>query len=107
MYGEENVSIDDYRYPGPKPNTKETAIVMLADTCESAVKSIVDPEPERVSNLISNLIDSRIEDGQLNETPITFSDIMKIKAAFIEALISQHHHRIRYPQQEAMERKDD
>lgn len=107
QYGEENVSIDDYRYPGPKPNTKETAIVMLADTCESAVKSIVDPEPEKVSNLISNLIDSRIEDGQLNETPLTFGDIMKIKAAFIEILIGQHHHRIRYPQQEAMERKDD
>lgn len=107
LYGEENVSIDDYRYPGPKPNTKETAIVMLADSCESAVKSIVDPEPERVTNLISNLIESRIEDGQLNETPLTFGDIMKIKSAFLEALIGQHHHRIRYPQQEAMERKDD
>ncbi len=106
MYGEEKVNIADYRYPGPKPNTKETAIVMLADTCESAVKSIKDPEPEKVGNMISNLIDKRIDDGQLDESPLTFGDIMKIKTAFMEALIGQHHHRIQYPKQEAMERKD-
>ncbi len=105
LYGEENVVIDDYRYPGPKPNTKETAIVMLADSCESAVKSINIPDPVRVENLISHLIESRIDDGQLDECPLTFGDILKIKASFIASLIGQQYTRIRYPKQEAMESK--
>ena len=107
FYGEENVVMTDYRYPGPKPNTKETAIVMLADSCESAVKSISVPDPARVENLISHLIESRINDGQLDECPLTFGDILKIKASFIAALIGQQYTRIRYPKQEAMESKDE
>lgn len=107
LYGEENINANDYRYPGPKPSTKETAIVMLADSCESAVKSVTDPDPHKLENLISNLIDSRIEDGQLDECPLTFSDIMKIKAVFIESLVGQRYRRIRYPKQETMEEKDD
>jgi len=92
-----------FRYPGPKPNTKETALVMLADACESAVRSMPDPDPKKIENLVSNLIQGRIDEGQLDESPLTFNDIRKIREVFINILISQHHKRIRYPNQEEME----
>jgi hypothetical protein len=107
LYGEENVDINNYRYPGPKPNTKETAVVMLADTCESAVRSIENPDNEKVENLISNLIDKRIEDGQLDESPLTINDIKKIKTTFTNILIGQYHKRIRYPEQDEMEKQSE
>jgi cyclic-di-AMP phosphodiesterase PgpH len=103
LYGPDKVSIDDYRYPGPIPNTKETAVVMLADSCESAVRSIENPEPSKVENVINKIIKSRIDEGQLDDSPITFSDISKIKEAFLNILMGQHHRRIRYPKQEEME----
>ncbi len=103
MYGDEKVEEKDYRYPGPKPATKETAIVMLADACESAVRSITDPDPQKVENIISRLIKSRVDDGQLDESPLTFNDLHKIKDAFLAILIGQHHRRIRYPKQDEME----
>jgi putative nucleotidyltransferase with HDIG domain len=104
IYGEEKVKKDDYRYPGPKPNTKETAIVMLADGCESAVRSIDNPDPEKVENIIDNIIKSRIDDKQLNDTPITFSDITSIKEELLKILLGQHHKRIKYPKQEEAEK---
>ena len=106
LYGAEKVNIEKYRYPGPKPQTKETAIVMLADTCESAVRSIPEPNIEKVENLISNLINERINDKQLDESPLTFGDIRKIKDVFGSILLGQHHRRIRYPKQEEMEKSE-
>jgi hypothetical protein len=106
LYGEEKVDSAKYRYPGPKPQTKETAIVMLADTCESAVRSIPEPDIEKVENLISNLINERISDKQLDESPLTFGDIRKIKNVFGSILLGQHHRRIRYPKQEEMEKSE-
>jgi hypothetical protein len=103
LYGEEKVKIDDYKYPGPKPDSKETAIVMLADGCESAVRSISDPDPSKVENMINNIFNSRLKEGQLDEAPITFRDISKMKEAFLSILISQHHRRIKYPKQEDVE----
>ncbi|MGD8777960.1 MAG: HDIG domain-containing protein [Ignavibacteria bacterium] len=97
------VSEDDFRYPGPKPNTKETTLVMLADACESTVRSIVEPEVKQVENVISNLIKMRIDDNQLNDSPITLRDINKIKESFLKTLLVQHHKRIRYPKQEELE----
>lgn len=104
LYGEEKVNPDDYRYPGPKPNTKETAILMLADGCESAVRAIENADPVKVENLIDKIIQSRIDDGQLDESPLTFADINKIKEAFLSILLGQHHRRIRYPKQDEMEK---
>ena len=104
LYGEEKVNIEDYKYPGPKPQTKETAIIMLADGCESAVRAIENPDAVKVENVIDNIINSRIKDGQLDESPITFSDISKIKEAFISILLGQHHRRIRYPKQDEVEK---
>lgn len=103
LYGEENVDINDYRYPGPKPNTKETAIVMLADACESTVRSLNESDAQKIENVINNLVNSRIDDGQLDEAPLTFADIKKIKDSFLSILVGQHHKRIRYPEQEELE----
>ncbi len=102
-YGPENVSDKDYRYPGPKPNTKETALLMLADSCESAVRAMTEPDQKKVENVIHNLFKARIEDGQLDKAPITFKDIEKIKAEFLKVLLGQHHKRIRYPKQNELE----
>lgn len=107
LYGEEKVDINDYRYKGPKPNTKETAILMLADGCESATRAMKDAEKPKIENLIDNLIKARIDDLQLNESPLTFSDIAKIKESFKSVLVGQHHKRIRYPKQEQMENGKD
>jgi cyclic-di-AMP phosphodiesterase PgpH len=103
IYGPEKTSLEDFQYPGPRPNTKETAVVMLADGCESAVRSIENPDPAKVENVIHSIIKSRIDEGQLDESPLTFSDITRIKEAFLNILMGQHHRRIRYPKQEEME----
>jgi putative nucleotidyltransferase with HDIG domain len=104
IYGEEKVNSDDYRYPGPKPNTKETAIVMLADGCESAVRSIENPDPAKVENMIKNIFKGRITDGQLDDAPITFEDISKMRGEFLNILLGQHHKRIKYPKQDETEK---
>lgn len=105
LFGEENVDIEDFRYPGPKPDSKETALVMLADACESAVRAMEEPDPDKIKNVVNNLIQIRIDDGQLDNAPITFRDIKKIKEAFYNVLISQHHKRIRYPKQDELEKE--
>jgi len=104
LYGEEKVNIDNFRYPGPKPNTKETAIVMLADGCESAVRSIEDPNPTKVENIIDSIFKSRIDDKQLEESPVNFKDIKIMKDEFLSILLGQHHKRIKYPKQDEVEK---
>ena len=106
LYGEANTNVEDYRYPGPKPNSRETALLMLADASESAVRSMDEPNPEKVENYVANLIQIRIDDGQLDESPLTFDDIKKIRESFVGILLSQHHKRIRYPKQEELEQKN-
>ncbi|MBD3410214.1 MAG: HDIG domain-containing protein [Ignavibacteriales bacterium] len=107
LYGEENVDVADYRYPGPKPNSKETGILMVADACESAVRSLDDPDAEKIENLIANLIRARFESGQLDETPLTFADLRRIRKTFVGILLGQRHRRVRYPNQDKMESRDE
>jgi putative nucleotidyltransferase with HDIG domain len=102
--GEDEVNEKDFRYPGPKPNSKETSIIMLADGCESAVRSIEEPDPTKVENVIDNIFKSRIEDKQLDESPVTYADITKMKETFLSILLGQHHRRIKYPNQEDVEK---
>ncbi len=104
LYGDEKVNIDNFRYPGPKPNTKETAIIMLADGCESAVRSIDEPDQKKVENMIDNIFKSRIEDRQLEDSPINFKDIKNMKEEFLNILLGQHHRRIKYPKQDEVEK---
>jgi cyclic-di-AMP phosphodiesterase PgpH len=103
-YNDEIIDVEEYKYAGPIPNTKETAIVMFADGCESAVRSIEDPDQEKIENIVDNIINNRIESGQLNNSPITLNDIDKIKESFKNILIGQHHKRIRYPDQDEIEK---
>lgn len=103
LYNGENVNINEFRYTGPKPTTKETALVMLADACESTVRSISEPDQAKIENVVTNLIKARIDDGQLDHSPLTLSDLKKIREVFLNFLLGLYHKRIRYPKQEEME----
>ncbi|MEX0843245.1 MAG: HDIG domain-containing metalloprotein, partial [Gemmatimonadota bacterium] len=87
-----------YRYPGPRPRSRETAIVMLADSVESATRTLQEPTPERVRDLIENLVDQKIAANQLDEAPLTLQDIGTIKDQFQKVLAGLYHHRIDYPE---------
>ena len=95
--GEENVDETDYRYPGPKPQSKETAIAMMADSIESATRVLQEPTPERVRDLVEGIIESKRQDGQLDEAPLTLREITALKDTFVKVLSGIYHHRIDYP----------
>jgi len=94
----DEIKEQDYRYPGPKPQTKETGIMMLADAVEAAVRTIDDPTPQRLEAAIGELIKKRFEEGELDECPLTLKDLTKIKAAFLSVLVGVYHSRVRYPE---------
>lgn len=97
MFGEDNVDIRDFRYDGPKPQTAEAAILMLADTVEAAVRSMHEPTQQKISELIRKLVRGKMEDGQLDECTLTFRDIGNICSAFETVLQGVFHERIEYP----------
>lgn len=97
-YGADEVDDEDFTYPGPRPRSRETAIAMLADSVESAARTLQEPTPERLRDLIDSIVDSKIADGQFDEAPLTFADIASIKQAFVKVLSGVYHHRIDYPQ---------
>ncbi|NLN41468.1 MAG: HDIG domain-containing protein [Clostridiales bacterium] len=94
---ENRIHIDDFRYPGPKPKKKETAIVMLADTVEAAVRSISDPTPGKVERLIRKLIKDKMDDGQLDDCHLTLKDLNTVANAFSGVMTGVFHERIEYP----------
>ncbi len=94
--GVENVQEEQFRYPGPKPNMKETAILMLADAIESAVRSFKNPTSEDIENIIDKIIVERLNDGQLSDSPLTLHDIKVIAATFSRILRGMQHERIKY-----------
>ena len=91
------VDVKDFRYSGSRPTTKESAIVMLADTTEAAVRSMSEPTPQAISQFIERLIRGKIEDGQLSDSPLSLHDIDGICEAFIKVLRGVFHERIEYP----------
>lgn len=90
------INADDYRYPGPKPNTKEATIVMLADSIEALSRSLSTSNREEIEEAIDQIVKERLLDGQLDESTITMSDLTKIKESFAKNLIGMSHHRIKY-----------
>ena len=90
----------DYRYPGPRPQTNEQAIVMLADSVEAASRSLAKPTPRRLESLIDSIVAARVADGQLDESTLTFADLARIKEAFHGLLCGIYHFRVRYPDQD-------
>ena len=91
------VDIKDFRYGGSRPSTKESAIVMLADTIEAAVRSMPDPTPQAIQRFIERLVRGKIEDGQLSNSPLSLLDIDGICEAFSSVLSGVFHERIEYP----------
>ncbi|MCL6547837.1 MAG: HDIG domain-containing protein, partial [Alicyclobacillus sp.] len=91
------VKVDDFRYPGPKPKTRECAIVMICDAVEAAVRSMSRPTPNRVEGVIRKIIRDRLEDGQLDECDLTLQDLDVMVGAFMKTLKGIYHARIEYP----------
>ena len=94
--GIENVKEEQFRYTGPKPNRKETAILMLADAVESAVRAMKGATAEEIEGIINKIIVERLNDGQLADSPLTLKDIKMISATFNRILRGMRHNRIKY-----------
>lgn len=95
---DEDIDEADFTYPGPNPFTKETALLMMADTVEAASRSLSEYTEASISHLVNKLIDMQVEDGLLKNAPITFSDIKLAKEIFCEKLTTIYHSRIAYPE---------
>ncbi len=102
---EGSVNEDDFRYPGPKPQSKETGILMLADSAEAATRSLDDPSADNIKEKVREVIINKYRDGELDECPLTMHDLGNIINAFVPILQGMHHHRIRYPSREELESK--
>lgn len=92
----ETVNIDDFRYPGPKPQTREAGLVMLADVVEATSRTLDNPTPSRIQGLVQNLINKIFSDGQLDNCELTLRDLHKIAKIYNKILNGIHHHRIKY-----------
>ena len=97
---ESEVDEAEFRYPGPRPRTNEQAIVMLADSVEAASRSLDKPTPKKLETLIDGIFSSRVADGQLDQSGLTFSDLTTIKETFHSLLCGIYHFRVKYPDQE-------
>lgn len=96
---DEEVDESNFRYPGPKPESKEACVMMLADAVESACRSLTEPAPARIENLVKEIAASRLNDGQFSECPLTLRELHSIEQSLIKSLISVYHSRIKYPDQ--------
>lgn len=93
----EEVDEAEFRYPGPKPQFKEAAIMMLADSCEAAARSLARPDPGNIRAIVTKIVDAIISDGQLDECEITLREVTNIREAIISSLTAIYHARIDYP----------
>lgn len=111
---DDTVTQDEFRYPGPIPQTREAAVVSIADSAEAAVRAMDHPTNEKIEAFVKNLVKNRIEDGQLDDSGLTLNEIRKVEASIINGLCSTFHSRIKYPKmkeeaeemKKAQERKD-
>jgi len=95
---DQEIREEGFRYPGPKPNTKETAIVLLADSVEAASRALKDPTPKKIEEVVHKIINNKFIDGQLDECELALKDLEKISAVFIRILSGIYHSRITYPE---------
>ncbi len=97
--GEESqVEVEKFRYPGPKPHGKESAIIMIADTVEAASRSLTDIQEEKIKALVDRLVKERLDDGQFEDCSLTFRELEVIKSTLIKTLMHTYHARIKYPE---------
>jgi putative nucleotidyltransferase with HDIG domain len=92
------VLVEDYRYPGPKPQTKEAGLVLLADAVEAASRTLKDPTVARIQGLVQKIVNKIFSDGQLDECELTLKDLHQIAKSFIKILTGITHHRVEYPE---------
>lgn len=93
----EEIDDTDFRYPGPKPQFKESAVMMMADSCEAAARSLARPDPENIRSIVSKIVDAIVSDGQLDECDLTLRELTTIKESMITSLTAIYHARIDYP----------
>lgn len=93
----ENTKIEDFTYPGPKPQSRETAILMLSDVIEASSRAMPEPTPEKLEGLINTTINARLNEGQLSESGLDLNDLSKLSKAFLQSLDGTYHTRIKYP----------
>jgi len=93
----EDIKEEDFRYPGPNPESREAAIIMLADAVEAAVRSIPNPTKNKIEEMVNNIIKERLSDGQLDNCDLTLKDLEKIRKAFLKVFTGIYHQRIEYP----------
>jgi membrane-associated HD superfamily phosphohydrolase len=96
---EEEVNTEDFSYPGKPPRSKESAVVMLADVTEAAVRTLSKPTAGKMEKFINQLFEAKVDHGQLTESELSFRDLENIKKAFVKVLASYYHSRIEYPKQ--------
>jgi len=104
--GEESraVTESEFRYPGPKPSSKEAAIVMLTDAVESATRSVQDPTPNRIENVVHNVGMRRLQDGQFDDCDLTMRELQLIENSLVKSLCAMYHSRIAYPKSQIEEK---
>jgi membrane-associated HD superfamily phosphohydrolase len=95
---DQSLSAETFRYPGPRPRSKETVIGMLADSVEAASRTLEEPTYERLKDLVEKIVNSKLTDGQFDEAPITTRDLRKIIQSFAQSLSAIYHVRIEYPE---------
>jgi len=93
-----HIDEEDFRYPGPKPQTKEAGLVMLADMGEAASRSLADPNPARIRGIVQKIINKVFSDGQLDECELTLKDLHEIAKSFNKTLGGIFHQRVQYPE---------
>ncbi len=93
------VDESSFRYPGPRPQTKEACVLMLADSAESACRSLVEPTPARIESLVREIAERKLDDGQFDECSLTLRELRTIENSVIKSLIANYHGRIKYPEQ--------
>jgi len=103
--GEQPISDVEFRYPGPKPHSKESVIVMLADSVESATRALSDPTAGRIESTVHQVAKKKLEDGQFNQSDLTLKELRLIEESLTRSLRAEYHGRIKYPSQEAEESK--
>lgn len=94
---EAEISENDFRYPGPKPQFKEAAIMMIADSCEAAARSLAEPNPENIRFIVTKIIDAILADDQLGECDLTLRELAQIRESMIKSLVAIYHSRVDYP----------
>jgi len=95
---DQQVQEEGFRYPGPKPHTKETAIVLLADSVEAATRALKEPTPKKIEEVVHKIVNNKFIDGQLDECDLTLKDLERISAVFIRILSGIYHSRVTYPE---------